>query len=1136
MRTPILRGGRSSAALEAFALALLVSASPFSIDAALAQQNAAAQETQRSYSIPAGSLSSALVAFGQQSGVQVSYVPSVAAGLSSGGLTGTMSADTALTRLLSGSGLSFQMTGANTAVISSADASSAGTTVDGAIALDTIDVSGGQASAGASDLPYETAGSINVISEQDINRLPGSTAGDIFKGTPGVIAGMNRNGAAIDVNIRGMQGMNRVATTVDGSDSSTSTWRGYAGVDNRTYVDPDLIGSVVVSKGPNDANPGAIGGTVAMETLSASDILKDGDTHGIRVRGTLSNNTLSPEIGRSVERSGDEPLFGTKSGSLAAAFTGENVDFVAAVARRKSGNYFAGMNGKETYIDYQGNVAQLSPTKHGEEVFNTSQDVTSYLLKSTIRIDEDQQLKLSYTRYQNTFGEVTPLIMQPNNGLERQVPLSEIEVDRLSARYSWNPVDNDFFNLKINAAMANTKEDAIYSVYIDSFKMFTETRNYNVDVSNTSRFDIADTALTLQYGGSYALEDAAERRRQESILSPTPNISQLLWPAQGTREIWSAYLNATWKPTDYLSLDAGMRYLGYDVNNRGEVPSRVYSPLYPPYSGYEGDGWTPSAGITLTPQEGWQVFAKYTEGLRAPSLREGTFTSSALVFNPDLTAERAKNWELGTNLMLNDVLREGDAARLKFVYFDNTTDDYIGRRSSNGSVLSVFNYDKIEMKGVEFSGEYDTERFFAQVGATYYTDFTSCPTAGNCVDYTLQSDYLANQMPPEYTLTGTFGARFFDGNLTLGTRVSHNAKRLAPLVPDPTYLFNTAVWNPYTLVDLFGQWKFSDDVTFDVSVENLFDRYYVDALNNSPLPSPGRTFRAAFTAKLGSSEPLDARWPLDAFNWPERAPGWTGLYVGAHMGHAWSSDRRNAASLTDFTDNGEAHDEFTANAIAGGQIGYNYELPNRAVFGIEGDFSWLDFQNSSQSNATGGIYIRDGQPAAQLASSLQWLATLRGRVGFSITDSLMIYGTGGAAFMGQQEQRTQFQITNQYDQLTIPAFTEVTAKTRVGWTLGAGAEFQIGGGWSMKGEYLYTNFGSQKFNFADARKDVGVDSTERVLVGYRDIYHPVTGQYIITVPVYENRAIAGDYSTVVGSSVKSEIELHSVKLGLNYRF
>uniref|UniRef100_UPI0013D5B791 outer membrane protein n=1 Tax=Klebsiella pneumoniae TaxID=573 RepID=UPI0013D5B791 len=37
-------------------------------------------------------------------------------------------------------------------------------------------------------------------------------------------------------------------------------------------------------------------------------------------------------------------------------------------------------------------------------------------------------------------------------------------------------------------------------------------------------------------------------------------------------------------------------------------------------------------------------------------------------------------------------------------------------------------------------------------------------------------------------------------------------------------------------------------------------------------------------------------------------------------------------------------------------------------------------------------------------------------------------------------------------------------QTRVGWTLGAGVEYAITQNWTVRGEYLYANYGSKTFS------------------------------------------------------------------------
>lgn len=262
-------------------------------------RSASAQTSQQTaFAIPAGPLSGALAAFGRQAGVQVAYLPETATGKRTSGVTGAISHGEALSRLLAGTGLSYRFTGANTVTITDQVSAAHGSTdADGALVLDTIDVSAG-AGAGA-NAPYETAGSSAHISAEQMERFPLSSTGDLFRSTPGVMATANRAGTKLDVNIRGLQGMNRVGITLDGAMQSLSTYRGYQGAGSRVYVDPELIGGIDITKGPGDGSqaPGAIGGTVAMRTLNADDILISGREFGTRIRLSTVGNRIDPVSG-----------------------------------------------------------------------------------------------------------------------------------------------------------------------------------------------------------------------------------------------------------------------------------------------------------------------------------------------------------------------------------------------------------------------------------------------------------------------------------------------------------------------------------------------------------------------------------------------------------------------------------------------------------------------------------------------------------------------------------------------------------------------------------------------------------------------------------------------------------------------
>ena len=825
------------------------------------------QEQSRQFSIPAGPLTPALNRFAAQSGLQILFDASLANGRTTPGVSGAKTPNQALTALLSGTGVVFRYTGQGTVTLDGPASNAAGATVEGAIALDTIDVSGGGEAEAAADLPYQTPGSSSYISAEQTERFPGTSSGDVFKSTPGVIAAANHNGSSIDVNIRGLQGMNRVKVTIDGTQQTTSTWRGYLGADDRTYVDQDLIGGISIEKGPTGgaAGAGVNGGVVAFRTLEARDIIQPGKTEGVRLRMGTSDNAISDVRIDSFEQRTDVPGlldFENKSGSAAFAATRENFDVVLAVAKRETGNYFAGTEGPTKWPAPQ-QRRDLSYTKPGEEVFNSSEDTFSALAKATIRLDEEQTIELGYVRYESDFGETMGSLLTTQDTTFRQLPLANAAVDTYTARYRWNPA-SELLDVRINA-WATDVESTTVSVgpylYFPPYltpqtrppardTRFSETWTYGTDITNTSKLATSAGALRFDYGASYALEDTNGKPYISGRVYADSNVGAVpLNPSIGTRQIWSGYSSGEWEATDWLKFNAGVRYDGFSIDERGKP--YVVGKYVATYADKSGGRLNPTASVTITPLSGVQLYALYEEGFRPPSLRETIGSDSGLAPNPLLEPETAKNWEFGVNYLKDGLLAENDKTRLKFAHFINNYDNYISRvqnpNLAGGSPFySVANLDTAMFKGFELSGSYDVGFFFGEAAITYYTDFEFCRTKATCASATLANDYALNQLPPELTKSLTVGVRLFDEKLTLGGRVIAAGNRLGPL---PTSPQQTNFWVPYTVYDAFASYKVNENVTFELNAENLFDRYYIDALDGW-MPSPGRTIRTELTTRF----------------------------------------------------------------------------------------------------------------------------------------------------------------------------------------------------------------------------------------------------------------------------------------------
>lgn len=221
-------------------------------------------------------------------------------------------------------------------------------------------------------------------------------------------------------------------------------------------------------------------------------------------------------------------------------------------------------------------------------------------------------------------------------------------------------------------------------------------------------------------------------------------------------------------------------------------------------------------------------------------------------------------------------------------------------------------------------------------------------------------------------------------------------------------------------------------------------------------------------------------------------PIWTGFYFGGHVGYGWGDTdaltiiRELDGSIPmvppDFTQPGIARNSYDVDGWLGGlQLGYNYQS-GRLVIGIEGDYSWSDVDGSF-------VYDRVTGPHKRAGGGIDWLATIRGRAGFTF-DNVLVYGTAGVAFT-----KLKGYINNLYDlgEGTFPGDRGTASTTETGWVAGGGVEIAFTQNVTLRGEYLY-------FDFSD-------------------------NSGTIKSPNWQHTVDAD-----------TEVKLHTLRLGLNYKF
>lgn len=178
---------------------------------------------------------------------------------------------------------------------------------------------------------------------------------------------------------------------------------------------------------------------------------------------------------------------------------------------------------------------------------------------------------------------------------------------------------------------------------------------------------------------------------------------------------------------------------------------------------------------------------------------------------------------------------------------------------------------------------------------------------------------------------------------------------------------------------------------------------------------------------------------------PTVASNWNGFYLGGNVG---SGTGRNRTTITDVNTGDNALFNLAPDGFVGGvQAGYNWQVGS-LVYGLE-----ADFQGSTMEDNKTCIGCAPGN-SLDFNAKLQWLGTVRGRLGYSVGPSLF-YATGGFAY------------GNVKTAINNVSFSD----TRTGWTVGAGIETPFtllglfGPNWTSTTEYLYVDLGNSSYGF-----------------------------------------------------------------------
>ncbi|OLF52111.1 TonB-dependent receptor [Pseudomonas chlororaphis] len=865
-RTGVHAASRLALAIHLGAAGLLLAAGPVHAAQAGAVTSAQAAQNHLMFDIPAQALDSAVLAFAEQAGLQVLFDSQRLKGLRSSPLKGSYNVQEGLARLLGNAPVEYRFTGDSQVTLNRVAAEH-----EGALALATTTVTG-NLEARKNDWVYSAPRSVSVVGREQLDRNPPRHAADMLEEVSGVYSAVSQQDPGLSVNIRGLQDYGRVNMAVDGMRQNYQQ-SGHQQRNGTLYVDPELLSEVVIEKGATSGMGGAgvIGGIANFRTLEARDLIKPGEEMGGRVRVTSGLG------GRS---NGTHFI-----GSSAFAVGTEVWDMLIAASERHLGDYDPGTRGSIGELRTGGwrDPSINDRVKHSPVAYSGSV-MRSRLAKLGLNLPQDQRLQLSYLTTQVSYDDANMLNTE-NDQLWEKLGSSDVRSQNFALDYSYIP-DNPLVDFKAKLYYVDNRndQDTLQRGITPGYSITYQTDTYGAQAQNTSTFGLGEVS-TLK--ANYGLEFFYDKVRPDSS-QPVPLGSAVNAPAsegmtpKGDRALGSLFARLDYDYDGWLNLNAGLRYDRYRLRGDTGINTRTFIlgttrqttvPVNYDVDTEEGR-FSPTFGLSIKPGVDWfQLFTSYGKGWRPPAVTETLITgrphgggAESMYPNPFLRPERSTTWEAGVNVFKENLWFNDDRLGIKVAYFDTRVEDFIFMNmgvqppgygmAGIGNSAYVNNLQDTRFKGVEYQLDYDAGRAYGQLAYTHMigsNDFCSKTawlggvtqtvknsTAGRAPVVGMRPDEQANNASHCSAILGsaehmpmdrgtlTLGARFFERKLDIGARARYSAGYSeGGSNNQPISSVYPADWKSYTVYDLYGSYRATDELTLRLAMENVTDRAYL---------------------------------------------------------------------------------------------------------------------------------------------------------------------------------------------------------------------------------------------------------------------------------------------------------------------
>lgn len=715
----------------------------------------------------------------------------------------------------------------------------------------------------------ETPGAVSLITREELDRRNVQTLDQAVQFTPGVYArrGKGLMDTLAGIRLRGVPDDSRTLILVDGLPLND----GYTGGVRIGGLSPTDVDRVEVVRGPSSALYGgaAMGGVVQYITRMPTAPLA---SLSLGFGGPLLSDTGYENLRTTAVRLGTRFEGGV---SALASYTAKRTDGYRSDLVTSTANLPPTVVGAIPTVTSTGTPTRLI----GERGLNHWDDSDiGGALRYEVTRDHALTLRLRRTDYEYSYGD----------------PLTYLRNAAGAPVFSFAPPPTGTGTLRESAFVnggGENRRDIGQLAY--EGQLGGEVRaSFGIIDTRVNRFATADATRAKLDGGPGRLSSTPSKTEVFDLqwsreLTPAQQLTlglawrrdraevqeqglsdwrlldsttgPLLYEASGRTQTWALFAQHAWRITDAVTTWLGLRWDRWDSSdgfvNDVNSATGVSRPGFPKtFADRDDDQFSPKVAVVWKAGERTTLRASAGTAFRAPNvydLYRTWISTGGTIFlaNPALTPETLKSMDAG---IVQQVWR---GAELTFNVFHNELEDLIYRRTVSDPAERValcaglgvtvtatncrqfVNAGEARSRGAEVELKQRLGPWTAFATATYVdSEVTANPSAPASVGKQLTN-------VPEWVAGA--GISYDAGPLFANLDVRYVSKTYSTDTNIDTVNGVYGTYDPYSVWQFKGGWRFNRHLTATLSVDNVFDRQYYQFYR-----APGRTWLVEVTGRL----------------------------------------------------------------------------------------------------------------------------------------------------------------------------------------------------------------------------------------------------------------------------------------------